>query len=152
MEYRILGPLEVLADSREIALGGDKRRALMAMLVLHANQPVSAERLAVALWGEDAAGDAVKTVRVHVSRIRTSLGDPEALVTEPAGYRLRVGPGELDADRFEELLERGRQALTDGTPERAGELLREALALWRGSVLGDLRYAAFALAAIARLE
>src|SRR5262245_29821880 len=148
MEYRILGPLEVRVDGRDIALGGDKRRALVAMLALHANQPVSAEQLAVALWGEEAAADAVKTVRVHVSRIGAALGDPEVLVTEPAGYRLRVRPGELDADRFVDLLEQGRRA----APEQASELLREALALWRGNVLADLRYEAFAQPAIARLE
>src|SRR3954452_717554 len=152
MEFRILGPLEVRAGGCAIALGGEKRRALLAMLLLHANEPVSAERLAVALWGEDAAAEAVKTVRVHVSRIRAALGDPDVLVTEPAGYRLRVGAGEIDADRFEDLLERGRRALADGAPERAAEFLRGALALWRGSVLADLRYEAFAQATIARLE
>src|SRR4051794_11897071 len=98
MVFRVLGPLEVCAASREIALGGEKRRALLAMLLLHANEPVSSERLAVALWGEDAAVDAVKTVRVHVSRIRAAFGDPDVLATEPAGYRLRVRAGELDAD------------------------------------------------------
>ena len=149
---RILGPLEVRAGSREIALGGDKRRALLAFLVLHANEPVSAERLAVALWGDDAAVEAVKTVRVHVSRIRAALGDPDALVTTPAGYRLRVAPGELDADRFEDLLDQGRRALADAAPARASELLRAALALWRGGALADLRYEAFTQAAIARLE
>lgn len=122
------------------------------MLLLHANDAVSAERLATALWGEDAAGEAVKTVRVHVSRIRSALDDPDALVTTPAGYRLRVGAGELDADRFEDLLERGRRALADGAPAQAAELLRAALALWRGDVLADLRYEAFAQAEIARLE
>ena len=152
MEYLILGPLEVRDDSRDIALGGEKRRALLAMLVLHANQPVSAERLAVALWGEDAAADAVKTVRVHVSRIRAALGDPEALVTDAGrlpvarrGRRARRRPLRGPAGA-------GRQALADGAPERAAELLRDALALWRGDVLADLRYEAFAQAAIARLE
>ena len=152
MEFRILGPLEVRSDGRAIAVGGEKRRALLAMLVLQANQPVGAERLAQALWGEDAATDAVKTVRVHVSRIRAALEDPDALVTTPAGYRLRVRPGELDADRFEDLLERGRRALADGAPAHAAELLRTALGLWRGSALADVRYAAFAQTAIGRLE
>src|SRR5262245_13068285 len=99
MEFRILGPLAVHAGTRAIELGGEKRRALLALLLLHANEPVSAERVAVALWGEDAPADAVKTVRVHVSRIRAALGDPDVLVTTPAGYRLRVDAGELDADR-----------------------------------------------------
>ena len=152
MEFRILGPLEVCAGSRSVELGGEKRRALLALLLLHANAPVSAERVAVALWGEDAAADAIKTVRVHVSRIRAALGDPGVLVTTPAGYRLRVAAGELDADRFERLLEQGRRALAAGAPAEAAELLRAALALWRGDVLADLRYAAFAQAAVARLE
>src|SRR3954451_22275275 len=117
MEFQILGPLVVRAKGRDIALGGEKRRALLAMLLLHANEPVNAERLAVALWGEDAAGEAVKTVRVHVSRIRAALDDPDALVTTPAGYRLRVGAGELDADRFERLVADGRAWLLAG---RAG--------------------------------
>ena len=68
----------------------------------------------MALWGEEAAAEAVKAVRVHVSRIRAALGDPDALVTAPAGYQLRVAAGELDADRFEDLLEQGRRALADG--------------------------------------
>ena len=152
MQFLILGPLEARDGDRGIALGGEKRRALLAMLLLHANEPVSAERLAVALWGEEAAPDAIKTVRVHVSRIRAALGAPEALVTTQAGYRLRVAAGELDADRFEALLERGRQALADGAPAQAAEDLRCALALWRGDVLADLRYEAFTQAAIARLE
>ena len=76
MEFRILGPLEAWAGNRSIALGGEKRRALLAMLLLHANEAVSVERLAVALWGEDAGADAIKTIRVHVSRTRTALPDP----------------------------------------------------------------------------
>jgi Transcriptional regulatory protein, C terminal len=106
MDFRILGSLDVYPDVGAVALGGEKRRALLTMLLLHANEPISAERLAVSLWGEDAALEAVKTVRVHVSRIRAALGDPEALVTTPAGYQLRVRAGELDAARFEDLLER----------------------------------------------
>jgi predicted ATPase/DNA-binding SARP family transcriptional activator len=152
MEFRILGPLEVLADGRALGLGGAKRRALLAMLLLHPNEPVSAERLAVTLWGEDAPAEAIKTVRVHVSRIRAALCDPVVLVTTPAGYRLRVRDGELDADAFEELLARGQRALADEAPAQAAELLRHALDLWRGHVLADLRYEPFAQAAIARLE
>jgi DNA-binding SARP family transcriptional activator/class 3 adenylate cyclase len=152
MQFRILGPLEVHSEAGAVALGGDKRRALLALLVLHANKPVSAERLAMALWGEEAPLEAVKTVRVHVSRTRAALGDPDALVTTPAGYRLRVRDGELDADRFEDLLEQGRSALGRGAHERAAALLREALGLWRGPVLPDVRYEGFAQAEIARLE
>src|SRR3954454_17784550 len=102
VEFGILGPLEVRADGRPLALGGARPRAVFAVLALHANQPVSAERLAVSLWGEDAPPTAVKTVQVYVARLRKALGDPDVLVTTPAGYTLRVGPGELDAERFEQ--------------------------------------------------
>lgn len=152
MEFRILGPLEALVGNRSIALGGEKRRALLAMLVLHANEPVSAERLAVALWGEDAGVEAIRTIRVHVSRTRAALREPDVLVTEPSGYRLRVGPGELDADRFEALLHQGRRELADGTPAAALDTLNAALAVWRGDVLSDLPYETFTQPAIARLE
>ena len=152
MELRILGPLEVYADDRTVALGGVKPRAVLAVLALHANQPVSAERLALALWGEDAPVSAVKTVQVHVSRLRKALGDPDVLRTTPAGYRLRVRPGELDADRFEQRVARGRRALMTGRPGEAAGLLREALALWRGPPLAELGSLPFAPAEIARLE
>ena len=80
MEFGILGPLEVRADGRAVQLGGARPRAVLAVLALHANEPVSAERLAVALWGEDAPPSAVKTVQVYVARLRKALEDPDALV------------------------------------------------------------------------
>ena len=93
MEFRILGPLEVRGEQGAVALGAIKPRAVLAVLLLHPNEPVSAERLAVALWGEDAPADATRTVQVYVSRLRKALGDPELIATTPAGYRLRVRPG-----------------------------------------------------------
>src|SRR4051794_2270097 len=96
MDFRILGPLEVRADGRTVALTGASQRAVLAVLALHANEPVSGERLALALWGEDAGARSVKTVQVHVSRLRKALGDPGVLVTTTAGYRLGVGADELD--------------------------------------------------------
>jgi predicted ATPase/DNA-binding SARP family transcriptional activator len=152
MEFRILGPLEARVGGEIVALGGARPRALLAVLLLHANEAVSAERLAVALWGEDASAGAVKTVQVHVSRVRQAFGDPELLVTTPAGYRLRVRPGEFDLHRFEALVADGRRALAAGEAERAAALLREALGLWRGPALGDLASAPFAPTEIARLE
>jgi DNA-binding SARP family transcriptional activator len=129
MEFRILGPLEVRDDGRMLELGGARQRALLAILVLHANRPVSAEQLAVALLGDDAPERAVKTIQVYVSRLRGSLGGgDEVLATTPVGYQLRVRPGELDADRFEGLLGRGQDALAGGRPELAANALREALA------------------------
>src|SRR3954447_11049591 len=152
MEFGILGPLDVRADGRTVALGGARPRAVLAVLALHPNRPVSAERLAVALWGEDAPPSAVKTVQVYVARVRKALDDPDVLVTTPAGYTLRVQPGELDAERFERQVENGRQALAAGHGERAAAELRAALELWRGPPLAELASAPFAPAEIARLE
>ena len=152
MEFRILGPLEVNGEHGAVALGGTKPRAVLAVLLLHANQPVSAERLATALWGQDAPAGAVKTVQVHVSRLRKALDDPDAVSTTPAGYRLRVRPDELDAERFQRGVTAGRLAFDAGQPERASALLQAALELWRGPPLGDLAFEPFAQTEIARLE
>jgi WD40 repeat protein/DNA-binding SARP family transcriptional activator len=138
MEFLILGPLEVRDERGPVALGGNRPRAIVAVLLLNANRPVSAERLALALWGEDAPARAIKTLQVHVSRLRKALGDPDTIGTSAAGYSLRVREGELDADRFERLVEDGRRALKAGEAERAADLLRAALALWRGPALADL--------------
>ena len=116
MEFRILGPLEVRDDDDVVALGGAKTRGLLAVLLLNANQPVSGERLAVAVWGEDVPPSALSRVHVHVSRLRKALGDPGVLTTTPAGYRLRVRPGELDADRFRRLVADGRRRLAAPSP------------------------------------
>jgi DNA-binding SARP family transcriptional activator len=124
MEFRILGSLEVRADGGVVAVGGAKPRGLLAVLLLHANEPVSAERLAVALWGEEAPAGAVRTIHVYVSRLRRALGAPDVLATVPAGYQLRVLPGELDAECFEQLAAEGHRALAGGAPERAARGLR----------------------------
>src|SRR5215208_567213 len=152
MEFKILGPLEVSRGDAVVALPGGKPRAVLAVLLLHANEPVSADRLAMALWGEDASAGAVRTVQVYVSRLRRALGETERLTSSRAGYRLCVRPGELDLDRFERLAEDGVRALTDGRPQAAGELLREALQLWQGPALADLAVEPFAQAEITRLE
>jgi predicted ATPase/DNA-binding SARP family transcriptional activator len=152
MEFRMLGPLEVRGERGALALGPIKPRAVLAVLLLHPNEPVTAERLALSLWGEDAPGDATRTVQVYVSRLRKALGDPEAIATTPAGYRLRVRADELDAERFERGVEDGRRALAAGESERAGALLRAALGLWRGPPLAELAFEPFAQAEIARLQ
>src|SRR4051812_28031982 len=116
MDYRILGPLEVSAGDGAVSLPGAKPRAVLALLLLHPNQPVSAETLALALWGDEAAHSAAKTVQVHVSRLRKALGDRDLVSRTTAGYRLQVEPGELDSERFERLAAAGRQALAEGDP------------------------------------
>ena len=132
MRFAILGPLEVRRDDDTVVtLGGSKPRAVLAMLLLGANKPVSAERLARGLWGDDAPATAVRTVQVHVSRLRKALGEQLALSRNEAGYRLVIGPEDLDAARFERLLGESRTV----EPARARKLLGVALGLWRGEPL-----------------
>jgi predicted ATPase/DNA-binding SARP family transcriptional activator len=152
MEFRILGPLEVRADGRAVEISGTKRRAMLAVLALEANQSVSVERLALALWGEDAPPGAIKAVQVQVSRLRRTLGQTGVLETTHEGYRLLVGPGELDLECFEGALAAGRQALAAGDPYRAAELLHGALRLWRGPPLEEFAWAPFAPPEIRRLD
>src|SRR4051794_2230885 len=152
MEFRILGPLEMRANGRAMEISGAKRRALLAVLVLQANQSVSTERLALALWGQDAPPGAVKAVQVQVSRLRRTLGETGVLETTPVGYRLVAGAGELDLERFERGLAAGRHALAAGDPERAAELLHGAARLWRGAALEEFAWAPFAPPEIRRLD
>ncbi len=151
MEFRILGPLEVRTANGAVQLGGVKPQAVAAVLLLRANEPVTAEQLAMALWGEDAPATATKTVQVHVSRLRKAFGDASVIETTRAGYRVRVRPGELDAERFQRLVGDGRRRLDAGEPEQAARILREALNLWRGAPLAGLEFEPFAPAEIARL-
>ena len=137
MEFRILGPLEVVSNGEVIDLGGQKQRTLLAVLLLHANEVVSSDRLIEALWQDEPADTAKKAVQVYVSQLRKLLGR-ERLQTKAPGYLLRVDEGELDLARFRTL--------------RAEERPHEALSIWRGPPLGDFTYQRFAQAEIARLE
>ena len=147
MEFRLLGPLEALENDRLLALGGGQQRALFAVLLLHANEVVSTDRLIDALWGQAPSATAAKSIQVYVSRLRKTLGEGR-VVTQTPGYRLQVEPSELDLDRFEQLVGEARMA----DPEGAAQKLRRALALWRGPALGDLAYEPFVQTEIARLE
>jgi DNA-binding SARP family transcriptional activator len=151
MEFGILGSLAAWEDGCELPLGGPKQRALLAVLLLRANELVPMESLVDELWGERPPRSAIKVVHGHVSQLRKALGEG-ILETRAAGYVLRVGPGALDVERFEGLLERGRRLLAEGDAEQAARLLREGLALWRGPALAEFRYDAFARNEIGRLE
>jgi YVTN family beta-propeller protein len=142
LDFRILGPLKVVEDGRELPIRGRKLRALLALLLVHANEVVSRERLIEELWGEEPPPNASKTLQVHVSRLRRELGD--VIVTSGGGYVLHVETGSLDRQRFEGLIEEGRRALAEGAPERAEETLGGALALWSGPPLADLDEESFA--------
>ena len=151
MEFRILGPVEVWDAGRQLQIGGAKQRALLAALLLHANEVVPGERLIDELWGVDPPGNAATALRVNVSRLRKTL-PPDTLVTRSPGYTIRLGSDQLDLYRFERLVEEARRCLADGKPADASGRLREAVALWRGPALADVSYESFAQAAIARLE
>ena len=147
MDFRLLGPLEVLDRDRALALGGVKQRSLLAVLLLQANELVSTDALIDCLWGAAPPARAAKSVQVHVSRLRKVLGEGR-LATHGRGYVIHVEPSEFDLARFEALADEARRA----SPDDAAERLREALALWRGSALADLAYEPFAQVEIARLE
>ena len=151
MDFRILGPLEVRDDGVELSLGGGKQRALLALLLIHPNESLSTDRLIDELWDEQPPPTAAKILQNYVSQLRRVVGD-ERLQTQARGYALRIGPGELDVDRFRQRFEEARRAQAAGDPERASLLLGEALALWRGSPLADFTYEAFAGEEIGRLE
>ena len=137
MEFRILGPLEVFDEGRSVDVGAAKQRALLAVLLLNANRIVSSDQLIEALWGERVPGTAHKALQVYVSQLRKAVGRDRILTRAP-GYELRVEAGELDLERFEELVS------LDDVPE--------ALRLWRGPPLAEFAYEPFAQNEIARLE
>jgi predicted ATPase/DNA-binding SARP family transcriptional activator len=138
MEFRVLGPLEVVGeDGVPVPLGGKRPRAVLALLLLHANEAVSTERLIDAVWGEEPPASVRGALQVHVHSLRRALG-ADRIVTRPPGYLVRVEPGELDAERFDRLVGEGRFA--------------DALALWRGPALADVAHEDFARADAARLD
>jgi DNA-binding SARP family transcriptional activator len=149
VHFGILGPLEVRDGDTLVTPPGAGLRALVAMLLLHANEAVSTDRLLDALWPEGPPPSGAAALQVRISHLRKALGTAgRVVVTGPAGYSLEVGRGELDVHRFEELVARADAA----EPIVAAALLREALGLWRGPALVDVAYEEFAQPAIARLE
>ena len=140
MEFAILGPVEVRLDGDPVPVGGPKQRALLAMLLLADGAPVSRDALIDGLWGERPPATAGQTLDSYLSRLRRILGS-DRIERRPPGYALRVGPDELDRDRFERLVADARD---DPDPGRAATTLETALGLWRGPALADLRCEPFA--------
>lgn len=147
MEFRILGPLEVVDEGRLLPLGGARQRALLAALILRINQVVGVDQLVDQIWGEDPPASRARVVQVYVSQLRKILGD-EVILTRPPGYMLVAQRDALDLQRFERLV---REAGAADPVVRAAQL-HEALALWRGRPLADFEYDSFARLEITRLE
>jgi DNA-binding SARP family transcriptional activator/predicted ATPase len=155
IEFRILGPLELSADGGVMPLGSPKQRALLAVLLVHASETVSRDRLIEELWAEAVPASVESALHVYLSRLRRLLdaaGGGGLLAREAHGYRLQVEQEQLDATRFDRLAGEGGEALAAGRPELAADRLRQALALWRGPALADLQSERFAITASARLE
>jgi serine/threonine protein kinase len=149
VRFAVLGSLEVSGEDGPIPLGGPKQRIVLAHLVLGASQVVSAEQLIDALWGEDLPEDPKSALRVYVSRIRSSL-DLDCIEAHAPGYLLRADRDEVDALRFEDLLDEARS--NGHEPRATDRILGEALALWRGPAFADLASEPSLAGQIARLE
>jgi predicted ATPase/DNA-binding SARP family transcriptional activator len=158
MEFRILGPLEVWDRGRSLPLGAAKQRALLAILLIRANQVVATDRLIDLIWPDEPPATANHSLQVYVSQLRKVLepehraGAPYSfLISRPPGYLVRIKTEDLDLGRFQRLIEQGKQAMSEGTHDIASAKFHEALGLWRGPALADFGSQAFALSEIARL-
>ena len=157
MEFLILGPLEIRDNERTIRVDRGQPAALLALLLLNANEPVSLDRIVDHLWPDEPPASATKSVQVHVSRLRRALGDNGSasrgrIETRGSGYAIAIAPGELDAERFRALVAKATEARGGGDAAGAAELIREALGLWRGPPLADLPQSPLLDPEIASLE
>jgi len=158
LDFRVLGPLQVAANGTFLPLGGAKQRAVLALLLLHANEVVSTDRLIDDLWGDSPPESAANMLQGYVSHLRKVLepgserGEHELLVSRSPGYVLQIRDDQIDAKRFEQLTSQARRLLEEGKAEAAARGFCEALALWRGSALADLAYESFARPDVDRLE
>ena len=152
MDFGLLGPLLVSRPDGPVELKADKQRALLAVLLLaYREDSVSASRLIDELWGNDPPATAGKAVQVHLSRLRSTLGPGQPIITLPSGYAVRIEPEQLDLARFEALSDRARAARRDGDLPAAAGLWREALSLFRGPPLADVPLRGLAAAEVGRL-
>jgi len=152
LEFRILGPLEVVADDGPLPVRAPTQRATLAILLLNANRVISIDRLADDLYAGAPPATALKQVQRQISELRKALGAMPVIETRSPGYAIHLAPEQFDLTVFERLTADATEALAGGEAYRAAELSREALGLWRGAPLADLTYQPFARAPIERLE
>ncbi|KZB81649.1 BTAD domain-containing putative transcriptional regulator [Amycolatopsis regifaucium] len=153
MRFGVLGATEVRrADGALVPVGGPRVRTLFALLALEAGRVVPAERLIDGLYGERPPEGVVNALQSQVSRLRGALKDFAPVEFTPAGYRLAVDPTDVDVHRFEQLAAEGRRILAAGDATKAAELLRDALALWRGPAFADITDAPFREPQVTRLD
>jgi class 3 adenylate cyclase len=151
MEFKVLGPLEVIGPRGRIKIGSDLQRAILALLILHVGETVSTDHLIDEVWGDDPPPSAQHALGVHVSRLRRAL-EVDCIESQPHGYRLRAEGSVIDLRRFEALIAEASRAFAGGDPQAASDALAVALALWRGPALGDLATTNTARADRARLD
>jgi predicted ATPase/DNA-binding SARP family transcriptional activator len=144
VSFGILGPLELRAGGTSLPVGGPKQRALLALLLMRANEVFPRDELVEELWAAEPPSTAVNALQGYVKDLRRSFNAVEAkafgadrLVTRAPGYLLRIEPGELDLDVFERLVSEARRDVRDGSPAFAASKLRDALDLWRGPALAE---------------
>lgn len=155
MEFRLLGPVEVTVGDQAVGLGPPRQRAVLAMLALAAPHVVSTDRFVDGLWGENPPSNPSGTLQVFVHGLRKALrevSDDDLIVRTPPGYRLRITSEQTDVARALALHQQARDAREAGQPRVAERALTEALGLWRGAALADVRDTPFAGAEAARLD
>lgn len=157
--FRVLGPLEAELGGRPVDLGGPRQRAVLAALLIEANQVVSLDRLIDQLWQDEPPPTAIGSLQAYISNLRRVLepdrrprAPAQVLVTQPPGYVLRVADDQLDVVRFKHQLERARELLTANHPAQARDEAGQALGLWRGDPYADMTFEPFAQSEISRLR
>jgi DNA-binding SARP family transcriptional activator/WD40 repeat protein/tRNA A-37 threonylcarbamoyl transferase component Bud32 len=149
MEFRVLGPIEVVADGERLDLGGPKQRTLLALLVANAGKPMSTEALIDGAYGDEPPDGARRSVQTYISNLRSLIGD--MIKSVPSGYEFRQVDSWIDAEQFSLLTETGH-SLIDKDPGAAGTKLREALALWRGHPYSDIEARGYLDSEVTRLN
>jgi DNA-binding SARP family transcriptional activator len=158
-DYKVLGTLELMAGQRVCTPTSAKVRSVLALLVLSANRVVAMDSLIDEIWGDEPPASAVTTIQTYIYHLRKlferenlSPDGRDLLVTKAPGYVLRVAPGQVDSEVFEQLTTQGQQLLAEAHPEQAAVMLRRALDLWTGAALANVQLGSLLQAHVVHLE